>query len=117
MIAVVIGKTGLSIFIAYLKLIGGEALGIAIQIGVVYTTLVLLAGLNPVKFFKAAAEPMITAFVTRSSSGTLPVTMRAAEEKLAIDRGLYSFTHPLGATINMDGTAIYMTLVAVLQPI
>ncbi|MET1101547.1 MAG: dicarboxylate/amino acid:cation symporter [Pyrodictiaceae archaeon] len=113
LIAVVIGKTGVSIFVPYLKLIGAEALGIAIQIGIVYTGILLIAGINPVKFFKAAAEPMVTAFVTRSSSGTLPVTMRAAEEQLSIDRGLYSFTLPLGATINMDGTAIYMTLVGV----
>jgi len=56
---------------------------------------------------------MFTAFVTRSSLGTLPVTMRAADEKLGIDRGLYSFTLPLGATINMDGTAIYQRLVAI----
>lgn len=113
LIAVVIGKTGVAIFIPYLKLIGSEALGIALQIGLVYTGILLIAGINPAKFFRAAVEPMVTAFVTRSSSGTLPVTMRTAEEKLGIDRGLYSFTLPLGATINMDGTAIYMTLVAV----
>ncbi len=113
LIAVVIGKTGYSIFIPYLKLIGDEALAITIQIGVVYTTILLIARINPIKFFKAATEPMFTAFVTRSSSGTLPVTMRAADEKLGIDRGLYSFTLPLGATINMDGTAIYQGLVAI----
>ncbi len=113
LIAVVIGKTGVSIFVPYLKLIGDEALAITIQIGVVYTAILLIARINPIKFFKAAAEPMVTAFVTRSSSGTLPVTMRAADEKLGIDRGLYSFTLPLGATINMDGTAIYQALVAI----
>jgi Na+/H+-dicarboxylate symporter len=112
LIAVVIGKTGVSIFIPYLKLIGAEALGITLQIGVVYVAILLIARINIVKFFKAAAEPMLTAFVTRSSSGTLPVTMGAAE-RLGIDRGLYSFTLPLGATINMDGTAIYMALVAI----
>ncbi len=50
---------------------------------------------------------MITAFVTRSSSGTLPVTMRVAEEEMGVDKGIFSFTLPLGATINMDGTALY----------
>lgn len=50
---------------------------------------------------------MITAFVTRSSSGTLPVTMKCAEENLGVSKQVYSFTLPLGATINMDGTAIY----------
>jgi len=113
LIAVIIGKTGVAIFMPYAKLIGAEALGIAIQIGVVYTAILLISGINPVKFFGAASEAMLTAFVTRSSSGTLPVTMRVADEKLGIDRGLYSFTLPLGATINMDGTAIYMALVAI----
>ena len=46
-------------------------------------------------------------FVTRSSSGTLPVSMRAAE-KMGVDEGVYGFTLPLGATINMDGTAVYV---------
>jgi len=113
LIAVIIGKTGVAIFVPYAKLIGAEALGIAIQIGVVYTSILLISGINPAKFFGAASEAMLTAFVTRSSSGTLPVTMRVADEKLGIDRGLYSFTLPLGATINMDGTAIYMALVAI----
>ncbi len=115
LIAVVIGKTGVAIFIPYAKLIGSEALAIAIQIGVVYTAILLVAGINPIKFFRAV---MLTAFETRSSSGTLPVTMRVADEKLGIDRGIYSrgiysFTLPLGATINMDGTAIYQGLVTV----
>ncbi len=53
---------------------------------------------------------MITAFVTRSSSGTLPVTMRVAEENLGVSRSIFSFTLPLGATINMDGTAMYQAI-------
>jgi len=65
-----------------------------------------------VKFIKGANEAMITAFVTRSSSGTLPVTMRVCEEKLGIPRSISSFTLPLGATINMNGTAIYLGVCA-----
>ncbi len=53
---------------------------------------------------------MLTAFVTRSSSGTLPVTMRVAEENLGVKKTVYSFTLPLGATINMDGTAMYQAI-------
>lgn len=64
------------------------------------------------KFLKGANEAMITAFVTRSSNGTLPVTMRCSEEKLGIPRAISSFTLPLGATINMDGTAIYLGVCA-----
>jgi Na+/H+-dicarboxylate symporter len=52
------------------------------------------------------------AFVTRSSNATLPVTMRVAEENVGLPRSLTSFTLPLGATINMDGTAIYQGIAA-----
>ena len=113
LIAINIGKSGIALLIPYGKLIAGVYSGVAIQIGVVYMAILLIARINPAKFFKAAYDAMLTAYVTRSSSGTLPVTMRVADQKLGIDRGLYSFTLPLGATINMDGTAIYQTMVAV----
>ncbi|MFQ3620994.1 MAG: dicarboxylate/amino acid:cation symporter, partial [Spirochaetales bacterium] len=64
------------------------------------------------KFLKGAKEAMITAFVTRSSSGTLPVTLQCAEENLGVPRSISSFTLPLGATINMDGTSIYQGICA-----
>jgi len=113
LIAINIGKSGIALLLPYGKLIGGVYLGVALQIGIVYTSILLIARINPAKFFRGAYDAMLTAYVTRSSSGTLPVTMKVADEKLGIDRGLYSFTLPLGATINMDGTAIYQTMVAV----
>ena len=77
-----------------------------------YGGIMAVAGLGFFKFLKGANEAMITAFVTRSSGGTLPVTMRCSEEKLGIPRSVCSFTLPLGATINMDGTAIYLGVCA-----
>jgi Na+/H+-dicarboxylate symporter len=56
---------------------------------------------------------MITSFVSRSSGGTLPVSMEVAEENMGVSRSVYSFTLPLGATINMDGTAIYQGVCAI----
>lgn len=64
------------------------------------------------KFLKKVNEAMVTAFVTRSSNGTLPVTMRVTEENCGVPRSICSFTLPLGATINMDGTAIYLGVCA-----
>ena len=64
------------------------------------------------RFLKGANEAMLTAFVTRSSNATLPITMRVTEEKLGCPRSMCSFTLPLGATINMDGTAIYLGVCA-----
>ncbi|MDR0379931.1 MAG: dicarboxylate/amino acid:cation symporter [Candidatus Accumulibacter sp.] len=63
-------------------------------------------------FLKGANEALITAFVTRSSSGTLPISMRVSEENLGIPRSIASFTLPLGATVNMNGTAIYLGVCA-----
>lgn len=66
----------------------------------------LLTGLNPMKFFKKFSEVMVFAFSTSSSNATLPVTMEVTEKKLGVNNSVASFTIPLGATVNMDGTAI-----------
>ena len=65
-----------------------------------------LSGLNPVIFFRKMWSVMVFGFSTASSSATLPVTMRTVEYDLGVDNRIASFSIPLGATINMDGTAI-----------
>ena len=87
-------------------------LGYILHVVLIYGGLLGMNKLSFTGFLKGAKEAMITSFVTRSSSGTLPVTMRCAEENLGIPRNIYSFTLPLGATINMDGTAIYQGVCA-----
>jgi Na+/H+-dicarboxylate symporter len=87
-------------------------LGYAIHVVLVYGGMLKLFGLKIRRFFNEAKDPFITAFVTRSSNGTLPVTMEAAE-RLGIPRDIYAFSLPLGATINMDGTAIYQGVCAI----
>jgi len=62
---------------------------------------------NPLKQFKSMRTPLITAFSTSSSSATLPLTMQAIENNAGVSNKISSFTLPLGATINMDGTALY----------
>lgn len=62
--------------------------------------------LNPIKFLSNVRPAMLFAFSTASSSATLPVTLRTAENRLGVDNSVASFVLPLGATINMDGTAI-----------
>jgi len=62
---------------------------------------------NPFKTLKACAQPMLTAFSTASSSATLPVTMEAIEENVGVSNKISSFVLPLGATVNMNGTALY----------
>jgi proton glutamate symport protein len=67
----------------------------------------LLGRANPVKHFKNMVTPLLTAFSTSSSNATLPLTMEAVEVEDGVSNKIASFTLPLGATINMNGTALY----------
>ena len=80
---------------------------LAIHALLVYPTLLkTFAGLNPYIFLRKMRDPASFAFSTASSGATIPITMRTAEAKMGVDNSIASFTVPLGATINMDGTAI-----------
>jgi Na+/H+-dicarboxylate symporter len=67
----------------------------------------LLGRANPIKHFKNMATPLLTAFSTSSSNATLPLTMEAVEDNDGVSNKIASFTLPLGATVNMNGTALY----------
>lgn len=67
----------------------------------------VLGRVNPFKHFKNMATPLLTAFSTSSSNATLPLTMEAVEDKDGVSNKIASFTIPLGATVNMNGTALY----------
>ncbi|HWU83731.1 MAG TPA: dicarboxylate/amino acid:cation symporter [Rhodocyclaceae bacterium] len=84
-------------------------LGVTLLHGIVVLPLILylLTGVSPLRFWRGAREALITAFATSSSSATLPVTMRCAQTQLGVRQDIAGFVIPLGATINMDGTALY----------
>jgi len=69
--------------------------------------LYLVVRVTPLHFWRGAREALVTAFATSSSSATLPITLRCVEQHLHVKRDLAGFVIPLGATINMDGTALY----------
>jgi Na+/H+-dicarboxylate symporter len=69
-----------------------------------------LVGLNPVQYYKKIAAAPLLAFSTSSSNATLPLTIETAEEKVGVSNEVASFVLPLGATINMDGTALYQAV-------
>ena len=69
--------------------------------------LYLIAGVTPLRFWRGAREALVTAFATSSSSATLPVTMRCTTQHLHVKPEIAGFVVPLGATVNMDGTALY----------
>ncbi len=70
------------------------------------TFLRVFTGLNPLTYLRKMREPMLVAFSTSSSGATLPVTLRTVEQRVGVSNNVASFAVPLGATINMDGTAI-----------
>ena len=101
----IIGKLALIIGVAYL--------GYIIHVVVVYGLSVrFLSKMSPIKFFKGIAPAMITAFTTTSSNATLPVNIECCN-KMGAEPEISAFVLPLGATINMDGTAIYQAVCTV----
>jgi Na+/H+-dicarboxylate symporter len=69
--------------------------------------LIVLGRIRPWVHFRNMIEPMVMAFSTSSSAATLPVTIRAVEEKVGVSNKVTSFVLPMGSTVNMDGTALY----------
>ncbi|MCX8185220.1 MAG: dicarboxylate/amino acid:cation symporter [Sulfolobales archaeon] len=79
---------------------------------IVYSIVTMIGGLSPLKYFKIQSTPFLIAFTTRSSAVTLPYNMEAAK-KMGIPDEVYQITLPVGATVNMDGTALYQALSAI----
>ena len=103
-----VSSVGLSIF----KELGMYALTIACGLSlhlfiVLPLILFLLVRINPLNHFRAMASAMVTAFSTSSSSATLPVTIKCVKDNVKASNEVTSFVLPMGATINMDGTALY----------
>lgn len=115
LMAWVAGAIGFSIMVPLAKYLVGVAIGAILHAAIIYSLIVGgIGGVNPVRFFKNAVEFMAVAFSTCSSAAALPLNMAAAERKMGVPRSIYGFSLPLGATINMDGTAIYMGVATVL---
>ena len=89
-----------------LQLIDGLPLLVHVLI-VLPFLLKFVGGLSPFGFFSAMAPAMLTAFSTASSSATLPITMECVEDNVGVSNKISSFVLPLGATVNMNGTALY----------
>lgn len=105
----VVCKNGPKVLLPLLSVILAVAIGCTLQCILVYSTLAsTMGGVNPVKFFRGMSEAMMLAFITCSSAAALPVNMKNCQEKLGLSREVTSFVLPLGCTINMDGTALYM---------
>jgi len=108
LMAWVAGTYGLDILLPMAKVIFAVYLACILHAVIVMGGFVrVFTGLSPVKFFKGIFDAQAVAFTSTSSSATLPVTIQCARENLGVSKNTSSFVLPLGATINMDGTAIY----------
>jgi Na+/H+-dicarboxylate symporter len=86
---------------------------LAVHAGITLPLILKFVGkVNPWLHFKAMTTPLLTAFSTSSSNATLPLTMEAVESEVGVSNEITSFTLPLGATVNMDGTALYECVAA-----
>ncbi len=113
LIATTAAKFGISILAPFAKVIAAVYIGCILHAIIVYSgMMILFCKRSPMWYFRGIREAAITAFVTRSSSGSLPVTLANVRENLGVSEGISSFVLPLGATINMDGTALYQGVCA-----
>ncbi len=112
LIAHVSGQYGLEILLPLAKLIGVVYLASALHVLVVYSGFISLLGrLNPARYLQGSLDAMMVAFSSASSAGSLPVSIRCAQQNLGVSEGVSGFVLPVGATINMDGTALYQGVV------
>jgi Na+/H+-dicarboxylate symporter len=113
LIAGVVASHGIEVLLPLAGVIGVIYLASITHMLLVYGGLLaVLARLSPLRFFKGAAPALAVAFSTSSSAGTLPVSIECARKNLGVSQGVAGFVLPVGATINMDGTAIYQGVLA-----
>ena len=109
LIAVVVGEQDIKVLGYLLKFVLVVILACLFHVYVIYPCLIsFLAKLNPLTFLKKIIDAQLFAFSTSSSSATLPTTIKVAEKNLGISKSSANFILPLGATVNMDGGAIFL---------
>ncbi len=113
-LAPIVGQYGLAVLLPLLKVILAVIIACVFQLLVTYSLAVRFLGkMSPLVFLKGIAPAGIFAFTTASSSATLPISIRNAEDQLGVSKEVSSFVLPLGSTINMDGAAIYQGIAVI----
>ncbi len=113
LVAKVVAGTGFAAFAPLAWFFGSVVLALAIHFFVGLPLLLrFVAGVNPLRHYRAMAPALLTSFSTASSSATLPITMECVEKNAGVSNRTSSFVLPLGATVNMDGTALYECVAA-----
>jgi Na+/H+-dicarboxylate symporter len=107
LMAALLSRTGVDIFFGLGYYIAVVIVGLVILMAFYLILVALVAKKNPFAFLKAIKEPQLLAFSTASSAAVMPASMKAADEKLGVSSNISDFIVPVGATINMDGTALF----------
>lgn len=111
LMAWVAGTLGTDALIALAKLVGLNYLGCLLIIIIMYSCIIkFVAKIPPIDFFRGITDAIAVSYSTASSNATLPVTLRCAQRNLGVSKSVSSFVISLGATINMNGTAMYLGL-------
>ena len=111
LMAWVAGTLGLDALVSLAKLVGLNYLGCLLIIALIYGSMIKFLARLPVRdFFRGIVDAMAVSYSTASSNATLPVTLRCAERNLGVSNSVAAFVISLGATINMNGTAMYLGL-------
>ncbi|MEC7743258.1 MAG: dicarboxylate/amino acid:cation symporter [Pseudomonadota bacterium] len=111
LMAWVAGTLGLDALVSLAKLVGLNYLGCLLIIALIYGSMIKFLARLPVRdFFRGIVDAIAVSYSTASSNATLPVTLRCAERNLGVSNSVASFVISLGATINMNGTAMYLGL-------
>ena len=112
LISWVVGTQGIDILVALLKLVGTVVGALLTQYALFGVMIMVFGRMSPLPFYRKMAEPQLLAFSTSSSKATLSTAMRVVNERVGVSKSSTSFVLPLGASINMDGTAIYLGICA-----
>lgn len=111
LMAWVSGTLGTDALIALAKLVALNYLGCLLIILIMYSLIIkFIAKTSPIDFFRGITDAIAVSYSTASSNATLPVTLRCAQRNLGVSKSVSSFVISLGATINMNGTAMYLGL-------
>lgn len=114
LMAWVAGSFGMAVLLPLFKFLALYYLACFLHMAIVYCGMLkFIAKLNPWPFFRGMGDAIMMAFSTCSSSATLPLTMQCAQENVGISRNIASFLLPLGATINMNGAALFQGMSAI----
>ena len=110
----VVADLGLDILFLLVKYAATVVIGLVLHVVITHMSIIFFyVRQSPVKFVLAIKEAIVMAFSTSSSSATLPISLNVAQTNLGVSRQVSTFVLPLGATINMDGTALYQAIAAV----